>query len=143
VLPRRTASNRALWQTLFARFDRIVVHSEHGRRALADVGVDACVIAHPVFPSDPPRADDGRTVLSFGVIRPYKGLGDAIAAVKQVDGARLLVAGDPLESVNGYRAQAATVRSGVSATSRPPRSSARAARRPSPSFRTGRSAISA
>ena len=106
VLTRRTASNRALWQTLFARFDRIVVHSEHGRRALADVGVDACVIAHPVFPSDPPRADDGRTVLSFGVIRPYKGLGDAIAAVKQVDGARLLVAGDPLESVNGYRAQA-------------------------------------
>jgi glycosyltransferase involved in cell wall biosynthesis len=106
VLPRRTASRRELWRTLLARFDRIVVHSEHGRAALAELGVEARVIAHPLFTSDPKRADDGRTVLSFGVIRPYKGLGDAIAAVKHVDGARLLVAGDPLESVNGYRAQA-------------------------------------
>jgi glycosyltransferase involved in cell wall biosynthesis len=106
VLPRRTASKRELWRQLFARFDRVVVHSEDGRATLAELGVDARVIAHPVFPTNPKRADDGRTVLSFGVIRPYKGLGDAIAAVKQIDGARLLVAGDPLESVNGYRAQA-------------------------------------
>ncbi len=106
VLPRRTASKRALWETLFRRFDRVVVHSERGRAALADFGVDARVIPHPVFRSDPPRADDGRTVLQFGVIRPYKGLGDAIEAVKQVDGARLLVAGDPIEPVNGYRALA-------------------------------------
>src|SRR5438105_8673186 len=106
VLPRRTASKRGLWRALLARLNRIVVHSEHGRFALAEFGVDARVIPHPAFPSDPRRADDGRTVLSFGVIRPYKGLGDAIAAVKRVDGARLLVAGDPLEPVNGYRAQA-------------------------------------
>ena len=33
------------------------------------------VIPHPVFPSDPARADDGRTLLCLGVIRPYKGLG--------------------------------------------------------------------
>ncbi|MFL5755217.1 MAG: glycosyltransferase family 4 protein, partial [Chloroflexota bacterium] len=61
---------------------------------------------HPVFASDPARTDDGRTLLCFGVIRPYKGLADAIAAVRQVDGARLVVAGDPLEPVNGYRAAA-------------------------------------
>jgi glycosyltransferase involved in cell wall biosynthesis len=106
VLPRRTASKRKLWQTLFRRFDRVIVHSERGRAALGELGIEARVIPHPVFVTDPPRSDDGRTVLSFGVIRPYKGLSDAIAAVKQVDGARLLVAGDPIEPVNGYRAQA-------------------------------------
>jgi glycosyltransferase involved in cell wall biosynthesis len=106
LLPRRTARKLTLWRTLLARFDRVVVHSERGRDTLAGLGVDAKVIAHPVFPSDPPRADDGRTLLCLGTIRPYKGLDDAIAAAKQIDGARLLVAGDPLEAVNGYRAQA-------------------------------------
>ena len=79
------------------RFDRVVVHSERGRETLAGLGVDARVIPHPVFPSDPERHDDGRTVLAFGVIRPYKGLGDAIEAVRRAGDARLLVAGDPLE----------------------------------------------
>jgi glycosyltransferase involved in cell wall biosynthesis len=74
--------------------------------APAAPGDHATVIPHAVFPSDPPRADDGRTLLCFGIIRPYKGLADAIAAVRQVDGARLLVAGDPLEPVDGYRAAA-------------------------------------
>jgi glycosyltransferase involved in cell wall biosynthesis len=106
LLPRRTQGRRELWRRLLARFDRVVVHSEHGRAALAELGVDARVIPHAVFPSDPPRADDGRTLLSFGMIRPYKGLGDAIAATKQVEGARLLVAGDPLEPLDGYRAAA-------------------------------------
>ncbi len=106
LLPRRTQGRLELWRRLLARFDRIVVHSEHGRAALAELGVDARVIPHPVFPSDPPRADDGRTLLCFGIIRPYKGLGDAITATKQVEGARLLVAGDPLEPVDSYRAAA-------------------------------------
>jgi glycosyltransferase involved in cell wall biosynthesis len=107
LLPRRTARKRALWRSLLGRFDRIVVHSERGRETLADLGVDARVIPHPVFPADVARADDGRTVLCFGVIRPYKGLGDAIAAVRQAGGARLLVAGDPLEPVDRYRTAAA------------------------------------
>jgi glycosyltransferase involved in cell wall biosynthesis len=87
----------------------VIVHSERGRETLANLGVDARVIPHPVFPSDPPRRDDGRTLLCLGTIRPYKGLGDAIAAAKKIDGVRLLVAGDPLEPVNGYRAQAADI----------------------------------
>ena len=65
------------------RFDRVVVHSARGLETLAELGVAEeriRVIPHPVFPSDPPRADDGRTVLALGVIRPYKGLADAIAA---------------------------------------------------------------
>ncbi|TMK71112.1 MAG: glycosyltransferase family 4 protein [Actinobacteria bacterium] len=106
LLPRRTASKRELWRRLLRRFDRVVVHSEHGRETLIELGVDARVIPHPVFASDPPRGDDGRTILCFGVIRPYKGLGDAIAALERIDGARLLVAGDPLEPVDGYRDRA-------------------------------------
>jgi glycosyltransferase involved in cell wall biosynthesis len=107
LLPRRTASKRALWLRLLGRFERVVVHSERGKAALAELGVDEArlaVIPHPVFRSEPERRDDGRTVLALGVIRPYKGLGDAIAAVQATDGARLLVAGDPLEPVDAYRA---------------------------------------
>jgi glycosyltransferase involved in cell wall biosynthesis len=109
LLPRRTAQRSDLWRRLLGRFDRVVVHSEHGRRALAGIGVDAeslRVVPHPVFPSDPERSDDGRTVLCFGVIRPYKGLGDAIEAVRRAGEARLLVAGDPLEPLEPYRTAA-------------------------------------
>jgi glycosyltransferase involved in cell wall biosynthesis len=102
LLPRRTAARQKLWSDLLARFDRVVVHSERGRETLAGLDVDATVIPHPVFPSDPERRDDGRTVLALGVIRAYKGLGDAVEATRRA-GARLLVAGDPLEPVDAYR----------------------------------------
>jgi glycosyltransferase involved in cell wall biosynthesis len=98
LLPRRTSGKRDVWQRLFGRFERIVVHSERGREALAALGVPAArlrVIPHPVTPSDPPRTDDGATVLALGVIRPYKQVEHAAAAVARVPGARLLVAGDP------------------------------------------------
>lgn len=109
LLPRRTASKRELWAGLLRRFHRVVVHSHHGRETLTELGIEESrlrVIPHPVFPSDPAPADDGSTVLSLGIIRSYKGLGDAIAAVKQVDGARLLVVGDPVEPVEPYREEA-------------------------------------
>jgi glycosyltransferase involved in cell wall biosynthesis len=108
ILPRRTAAKHDLWRRLFGRFARIVVHSERARNQLGElVEPDRLrVISHPVFPSDPERRDDGRTLLSLGIIREYKGLGDAIEATKRIDGARLLVAGDPLESIDGYRAAA-------------------------------------
>ncbi len=106
LLPRRTASKRGLWRRLLARFDAVVVHSERGRDTLRELGIEAHVIAHPVFPSDPPRADDGRTLLCLGLIRPYKGLADAIDAARQIDDARLIVAGEPLEPMDGYRAAA-------------------------------------
>jgi glycosyltransferase involved in cell wall biosynthesis len=112
LLPRRTAHRRELWRRLLARFDRVVVHSERGRETLAELGVDRArlrVVPHPVFASDPARRDDGRTVLCFGVIRPYKGLGDAIEAVRRAGDARLLVAGDPVEPVDAYRAAAAGI----------------------------------
>ena len=61
------------------------------------------MISHPIIRSDPARTDDGRTVLCFGLIRPYKGIDDAIEVVKRADRARLLVAGDPMEPVDRYR----------------------------------------
>jgi glycosyltransferase involved in cell wall biosynthesis len=73
LVPRRTAGRRRLWRQLFGRFDRVVVHSERGRDTLTSYGVSPeklRVVPHPVFRSDPPRADDGRTVLAPGVIRP-------------------------------------------------------------------------
>jgi glycosyltransferase involved in cell wall biosynthesis len=109
LLPRRTASRTRLWRRLFDRFDRVVVHSERGRAALEAFGVrgrQLRVIPHPVFPSDPGHRDDGRTVLALGVIRPYKGLEDAVRAVLAVDAARLLVAGDPRIPLDGLRERA-------------------------------------
>jgi glycosyltransferase involved in cell wall biosynthesis len=103
LLPRRTARKQRVWRRLLQRFDRVVVHSERGRETLAGLDIDATVIPHPVFPSDPERRDDGRTVLCFGVIRPYKGLSDAIEAVRRLGDTRLLVAGDPLEPMEPYR----------------------------------------
>jgi len=104
LLPRRTAARVALWQKLLTKFDRVVVHSERGRETLADLGVEARVIAHPVFPSVATRADDGQTLLALGVIRPYKGLADSIEVVRRVRDARLIVAGDaamPLGELRG------------------------------------------
>jgi len=97
LLPRRTAAKEALWLRLFDRFERVVVHSERGREALAEFGVSEGklrVISHPVFPGSIERRDDGSTVLALGLVRPYKQLDQARAAVSRVNGARLRVAGD-------------------------------------------------
>jgi glycosyltransferase involved in cell wall biosynthesis len=103
LLPRRTADKRDLWGRLLAKFDRVVVHSERGRETLAELGVDARVIPHPVYPSAATRADDGRTLLALGVIRPYKGIADAVEATRRLPDARLLVAGDPAMPLDGLR----------------------------------------
>ena len=106
IIPRRTAAKAHLWQTLFDRCDRVVVHSERGRDTLARFGVTEArlrVIPHPAFRSEIDRRDDGRTALVFGLIRPYKGTEDAVDAVLRTDGVRLLVAGDPRVPLDGLR----------------------------------------
>lgn len=105
LLPRRTAAKRYLWRRLFELFERVVVHSERGRTVLVDFGVPEeklRVIRHPVFLTDPPRTDDGRTVLALGTIRPYKQVEHAARAARAA-GARLLVAGAELG--RGYLTQ--------------------------------------
>jgi len=103
LLPRRTAARRGLWRRLLARFDRVVVHSARGAAALRELGAEARVIPHPVYPSAAVRADDGATILALGVIRPYKGLGDAVEVVRRLRDARLLVAGDPAMPLGALR----------------------------------------
>ena len=106
VIPRRTLSKTAMWRTLFGRFERIVVHSERGHGQLVDFGIaeeKLRVIGHPVFRSEIVRADDGRTALCLGLIRPYKGTEDAVEVVLGVDDARLLVVGDPRVPLDGLQ----------------------------------------
>jgi glycosyltransferase involved in cell wall biosynthesis len=103
LLPRRTASRRGLWQRLLERFDRVVVHTELGAESLAELGVAARVIPHPVYPSSATRADDGHTLLALGVIRDYKGLPDAIEVTRRLPDTRLIVAGDPAMPLDGLR----------------------------------------
>jgi glycosyltransferase involved in cell wall biosynthesis len=106
IIPRRTASKLGMWRALFDRCDRIVVHSERGKGALVGFGVaeeHVHVIPHPVFRSEIERRDDGRTALLHGLIRPYKGVEDAVEAVLRVPGARLLVAGDPRVPLDDVR----------------------------------------
>ena len=106
IIPRRTAAKADLWQTLFDRCDRVVVHSERGRDTLAKFGVpeeQLHVIPHPAFRSEIDRRDDGRTALVFGLIRPYKGTEDAVDAVLRTDEVRLLVAGDPRVPLDGLK----------------------------------------
>ena len=103
LLPRRTASRVALWRNLYRRFDRVVVHTDRGAEALRRLGLPderIRVIPHPVFARDVSRRDDGRTLLFFGVIRAYRGLPDALEVARRA-GARLIVAGDPVERVDG------------------------------------------
>jgi glycosyltransferase involved in cell wall biosynthesis len=106
IIPRRTRPKTTMWRTLFARFERVVVHSERGRAQLVDFGLaeeKVKVIGHPVFRSQVDRRDDGTTALSLGLIRPYKGIEDAVEAVLRTDGARLLVVGDPRVPLDGLQ----------------------------------------
>jgi glycosyltransferase involved in cell wall biosynthesis len=104
LLPRRTAAKRDLWLRLLARFDAVVVHSDNGRRTLADLGVPderLRVIPLAITPVDAPHGDDGRTLLVFGVLRPYKGLPDALEVTRRIEDTRLIVAGDPAMQLDG------------------------------------------
>jgi glycosyltransferase involved in cell wall biosynthesis len=103
LFPRRTSDKLDLWRRLLRKFDAVVVHTERGRATLAEVGVEAHVIPHPVYPSRAHRADDGHTLLSLGVIRPYKGLPDAVEATRRIKEARLVVAGDAAMPLDGLR----------------------------------------
>ena len=148
LLPRRTARKHALWRGLFARFDRSSCTARTAARRSPTLGVERSGCASSPIPcsrATRQRRDDGRTVLAFGIIRPYKGLGDAIEAVRRAGDARLLVAGDPLEPIEPYRAAAHGLdvewRLGYLSPAR--RSTARSARRRSPSSRTGPSSTRA
>lgn len=106
VMPRR-ARAQAVWPGLLGWFGRVVVHSQQAVEKLAELGVEARRIPHPVFEAwrelPPPS---GKTLLFFGLLREYKGLDVLVRALPEMPEARLVVAGDPLDPVEPVRALA-------------------------------------
>jgi glycosyltransferase involved in cell wall biosynthesis len=107
VFTRRPRSAEA-WGAALGLADRVVVHSDRAVKQLEEIGVARrrlVRILHPVFVDGaaPAETDEphGRTLLFFGLVRHYKGLDVLLRAlpeiVGQVPGARLVVAGEPLE----------------------------------------------
>ena len=117
VLPRRTEKKVELWRRVFETVDRVVVHGERAVDELAAHGVNRARIVripHPVFEPPPDRAlssPTGTTLMFFGLIRAAKGLDLLVRALPlvadQVPEVRLIVAGDPIESVDPLRKVAA------------------------------------
>lgn len=100
---------------VFGAMDAVVAHSEHGAARLRDeVGLPAervRVIPHGAFdyltqlPEEKPLPEElqgaeGPVVLSFGLLRPYKGLENLLEAFGEVgDDAELWIVGNPRMSV--------------------------------------------
>lgn len=135
VLPREPYPGQLRAQRLlYERFDAIVVHSEHGRRRLAEtLGVAServHVIPHGAFthlaaqvgvepagagappppglPSDLPWDTGKRVVLMFGLMRPYKGLDVLLRAwrASPPEDAELWIAGMPRMDISALRRSA-------------------------------------
>ncbi|MFN8216705.1 MAG: glycosyltransferase family 4 protein [Solirubrobacterales bacterium] len=115
ILPPRP-SRRAIRaaRRVYDRMDAVVAHSEHSARRLREeVGLPAervRVIPHGAFdyltrlPEEKPlpaelAGAEGPVVLSFGLLRPYKGLENLLEAFGEVEGAELWVVGNPRMSV--------------------------------------------
>jgi glycosyltransferase involved in cell wall biosynthesis len=116
VLPREPrAGQLRAQQRLYERMDAVVVHSEHGRGRLLELGIDPLrvhVIPHGALthlaesPAGPlvggqaqagrlPSDTDRPVVLFFGLLRPYKGLDVLLDAWRGVEGAELWIVGMP------------------------------------------------
>jgi glycosyltransferase involved in cell wall biosynthesis len=110
---------------VFGAMDAVVAHSEHSAARLRDeIGIDAAkvrVIPHGAFdyltrlPEEKPlpselEGAEGPVILSFGLLRPYKGIENLIEAYgralgKSVD-AELWIVGNPRMDVEPLRRQA-------------------------------------
>ncbi|HEX8752338.1 MAG TPA: glycosyltransferase family 4 protein [Solirubrobacterales bacterium] len=99
---------------VFGAMDAVVAHSEHGAARLREeVGLDPArvrVIPHGAFdyltrlPREMPlpaelAGAEGPVVLSFGLLRPYKGIENLLEAFSEVPGAELWIVGNPRMSV--------------------------------------------
>jgi glycosyltransferase involved in cell wall biosynthesis len=104
---------RALARWTLRRADRLVALSRPVARELRALAPGAAVrvLAHPpnVPVAPAPATGGGTTVLFFGYVRPYKGLGDlidAVAIARHDLPVELVVAGPFIEPVERYRRQA-------------------------------------
>jgi glycosyltransferase involved in cell wall biosynthesis len=105
VLPHEGEADVERRRALYEAFDRVVVHTRKGAEEVERFGIPPDRIAripHGTFDAPPTAAitpPSGRTLLFFGLIRRYKGLDVLIRALPQIPDSRLVVAGDPLDSV--------------------------------------------
>jgi glycosyltransferase involved in cell wall biosynthesis len=112
---------------VFGRMDAVVAHSEHGAARLRDeVGLPTervRVIPHGAFDYLTRLADEkplpeelegaeGPVILSFGLIRAYKGLEVLLEAFARLEGAELWVVGNPRMDVEPLRELAAAAAPG-------------------------------
>ena len=118
ILPREPRpGQRSAQRRLYERFDAVVVHTDHGRRRLEELGVEADrvhVIPHGAFEhlaretaeAPAPLRGEGPVVLCFGLIRPYKGVDVLLEAWRGIDSAELWIVGAPRMDVSGLVAGA-------------------------------------
>lgn len=124
--PRRRQVRAA--RRVFGAMDAVVAHSEHGAARLRDeVGIEGekvRVIPHGAFdyltklPAEKPlpaelEGAEGPVILSFGLLRPYKGVENLVEAYGRIargpagDGAELWIVGNPRMDVGPLRRLAA------------------------------------
>jgi glycosyltransferase involved in cell wall biosynthesis len=118
ALPRRARAQEP-WREAVRIVQRVVVHSAPSVATLVELGVERDRIVrmpHPVFdePSGPdPEPPTGHALLFFGLIRRHKGLDVLVSALpeiaRSIPDVRLVVAGDPLEPIDGVRELAHTL----------------------------------
>jgi glycosyltransferase involved in cell wall biosynthesis len=107
---------------VFGAMDAVVAHSEHSAGRLREqVGLDpgrVRVIPHGAFdyltrlPAEKPlpaelEGAEGPVILFFGLLRPYKGIENLLAAFRRLSGAELWIVGNPRMDVAPLRALAA------------------------------------
>jgi glycosyltransferase involved in cell wall biosynthesis len=121
VLPREPRPGQLRAQRrLYERADAVVVHSEHGRaRLTGELGLDPArveAIPHGAFehltrvPGERPLPAEladvrGPVVLSFGLLRPYKGIDVLLEAWRGLDAAaELWIVGRPRMDISALQA---------------------------------------
>jgi len=119
ILPPRPSRRQvARARGVFDPMDAVVAHSEHGAARLRDeVGLAPAkvrVIPHGAFdyltrlPEEKPlprelAGAEGPVILFFGLLRPYKGIENLLAAFRRVEGAELWIVGNPRMDVRPLR----------------------------------------
>jgi glycosyltransferase involved in cell wall biosynthesis len=128
VLPPQPSRRQARWAgRVFGAMDAVIAHSEHGAARLRDeVGLDSSkvrVIPHGAFdyltklPEEkplPPELEgaEGPVILSFGLLRPYKGIETLLEAYRRMAAAapaapELWIVGNPRMDIAPLRELAA------------------------------------
>jgi glycosyltransferase involved in cell wall biosynthesis len=109
ALPRDEGAAMDARLRVYEAVARVVVHSRRVLEELVALGVPRerlAYVPHPVFATAAgglPEPPSGPTLLFFGLLRAYKGLDVLVRALPLVPGARLVVAGDPVDPVEPVR----------------------------------------